>query len=65
VLRRWVALADADGAHRSHDHAWQHRRARLCFVGDEVHLDARGGAFAGAQIQEVFDRFCDTLLRAG
>ncbi len=60
VVRRWEALADADGAHAAHERAHSGRDARVSITGQRVYVDARGGVAAGAVIEEVFDRFCDT-----
>jgi hypothetical protein len=64
VVRRWEALADADGAHGSHERAHSGRDARFSITGQRVYLDARGGVAAGAAMTEVFDRFCDTEFHA-
>ena len=64
VVRRWEALADTDGAHDAHQRAHAGRDAHVSIVGQRVYLDARGGVVAGAVIQEIFDRFCDTEFRA-
>jgi Domain of unknown function (DUF222) len=58
VVRRWEALADADGAHDAHERAHTQRDAHLSIVDERVYLDARGGVPAGAVIEEIFERFC-------
>ena len=60
VVRRWEALADADGAHAAHERAHSGRDARVSITGQRVYVDARGGVAVGAVIEEIFDRFCDT-----
>ena len=69
VVRRWEALADADGAHGAHDRAHSQRDAHVSITGERVYLDARGGVPAGVVIEEVFERFCraefDTDWEAG
>jgi Domain of unknown function (DUF222) len=60
VLHRWEALADADGAHDAHERAHTGRDAHVSILGERVHLDACGGLIAGAQMEEIFNRFCDT-----
>ena len=64
VLRRWEALADADGAHDAHERAHTGRDARVTILGERVYLDANGGIVAGAEIEEIFARFCDTEFQA-
>ena len=58
VVRRWEALADADGAHGAHERAHSRRDAHVSITGERVYLDARGGVPAGAVMEEIFDRFC-------
>ena len=60
VVRRWEALADADGAHAAHQRAHAGRDAHVNVIGERGYVDAHGGAAAGAVIEEIFDRFCDT-----
>ncbi len=64
VVRRWEALADADGAHGAHERAHSRRDAKVSFVGERVYLEARGGVLAGTTIDEIFVRFCDAEFRA-
>jgi Domain of unknown function (DUF222) len=64
VLHRWEALADADGAHDAHERAQSGRDAHVSVIGERVYLDACGGVIAGAQIEEIFARFCDTEFQA-
>ena len=64
VVRRWEALADADGAHGAHERAHTRRDAHVSIVGEHVYLDARGGVVAGAMIEEIFGRFCDAEFHA-
>ena len=63
-LRRWEALADADGAHDAHERAHTGRDAHVSILGERVYLDANGGVVAGAEMEEIFDRFCDTEFQA-
>ena len=58
VVRRWEALADADGAHGAHERAHSGRDAHVSIVDQRVYLDARGGVPAGVVIEEIFERFC-------
>lgn len=41
VVRRWEALADADGAHAAHERAHTGRDAHVGVIGHRVYLDAR------------------------
>lgn len=59
VMRRWVSLADPDGARRSSDEIHQARHAELSQVGDEYHLTATGGTAQGASMDAIFRAFCD------
>lgn len=59
LVRRWVAVADSEGAARSQQGAHRRRSAHLLQVGDEVVLRAQGAAWDGAVLREVFDRFCE------
>ena len=65
VVRRWEALADADGAHNAHERAHNGRDAHVSVVGERVYLDAQGGVPAGAVIEEIFERFCQAEFHAG
>lgn len=63
VVQRWEALADADGAHRTHEAAHHNRSADIDASGAEFHLNAHGGAAQGAAFAEIFDRFVDAEFR--
>lgn len=58
LMRRWAAVVDTDGAGQRHERAHRRRNAHLVRVGDEVVLRAQGGAWDGAVLGEVFQRFC-------
>jgi hypothetical protein len=64
VLRRWEALADADGAHDAHERAHLGRDARVGVIGEHGYLEGRCGVIAGAEMEEIFARFCDTEFQA-
>ena len=64
VVRRWEALADADGAHSAHERAHTGRDAHVSIVGQRVYVDAQGGVVAGAVMVEVFDGFVEAEFRA-
>lgn len=59
AMRRWEALADADGARERHVDAHAQRNARVSVVGEQVFLDAHGGTADGALLAEVFQRYRD------
>ena len=59
VMRRWVSLADPDGARRDHDRIHKGRNAHLSNVGNEYQLDARGGTAQGSTMEAIFRAFCD------
>ena len=59
VVRRWEALADADGAHRDHEQTHERRNAHLVELDGGYHLDGHGGAAQGSAMQAIFERFCD------
>lgn len=58
VTGRWEQLADADGAHREHESAHEHRNARCSYDGAEFRFETSHGVIAGASMREVFDAFC-------
>lgn len=62
VARRWEQLADADGAHRSHEFAHTSRDASILAVGCTTHLEARLGNEQGAFVAEVFEKFVQAEL---
>jgi hypothetical protein len=64
TMRRWEMLADLDGAHRSAEAAHEGRRAGIAEVGEEIHVNARGGLAQGAVMVEIFERFCDAEFSA-
>ena len=64
VLRRWEALADTDGAHRSHELAHARRTASVIELGVGVVGQFRVGAMQGAAMREVFERFCEAEFHA-
>ena len=64
VVRRWEALADADGAHDAHQRAHTGRDAHVNIGGQRVYLDAHGGIAAGTVMTAIFARFCQTEFHA-
>jgi hypothetical protein len=64
LLRRWEALADADGAHREHTDARQQRHATVAIVGSQVVVLAEGDVEAGLELREIFERFCQAEFTA-
>ena len=64
VVRRWVQLADADGAHRDRDRVHDERTASVIAGGREVHVQAHLGAVQGTVVTEVFERFVQAEWQA-
>jgi hypothetical protein len=64
VVKRWEALADADGAHSAHERAYNGRDAHVSIVDERVYIDANGGVAAGVVIEEIFERFCQAEFQA-
>lgn len=64
VLRRWVSLADPDGAARTHERANERRSARLVEVDGTWYLDAHAASAQGVSMDEIFRRFCDAEFQA-
>jgi len=62
LASRWEQLADADGAHRSHDAVHDDRDATVATAGNATYLDARLGNTQGALIGEVFEKFVQAEL---
>jgi hypothetical protein len=58
-VRRWEALADSDGAHRSAEAAHERRRASVIELDGTLHVTATGGPVDAAVMGEIFARFCD------
>ena len=62
---RFVAQADADGAHDSRDDAIEHRDAHVAEVGGMVDIGAHGGdGVATAELIAIFERFVDAEYQA-
>lgn len=59
VTKRWEQLADADGAHREHEHAHEDRNARISFDGAMVRFETVHGIIQGTSMRNVFDAFCE------
>lgn len=57
VLDRWEKLADSDGAYREESAAHAARRALITQIGEQIHVEARGGLGQGAMMEEIFQRF--------
>lgn len=62
VASRWEQLADADGAHHSHEAAHEHRDATVNTIGATTYVDARMGNSQGALIAEVFEKYIQAEL---
>ncbi len=58
-VRRWVLMADPDGAYKERDRSHEAREASLHESEDGVHLHADGGTGAdAAEMREILERFC-------
>ena len=62
LASRWEQLADADGAHRSHDQVHDDRDATVTAAGTATYVDARLGNAQGALITEVFEKYVQAEL---
>jgi hypothetical protein len=59
-VKRFIVLADLDGAHRDLDAAVANRRARLVDLNGELSLDGGGGdPLVNAELEMTFRRFCE------
>lgn len=59
VSGRWEQLADADGSHRAHEQAHDHRNARCNFDGAEFRFETSHGVVQGSSMRAVFEAFCE------
>ena len=57
AVRYWERFADEDGAFRERTATIERRRARVAVDDGVVRVEAVGGALAGAEMQQIFDRF--------
>lgn len=57
-VRRWTLLADPDGSFRDHEAAHAQRHASVVHLDDQVHVAAQGTGLDGAELVEIFERFC-------
>jgi hypothetical protein len=64
VTQRWQQLADADGAHHSHEATHAHRNARLVEIDGEFRLETSHGVVQGAAMREIFEKFCEAEFHA-
>ncbi len=64
VIHRWEALADADGAHRSHEQTHAARKVSIEPVSNGFTIDGECGVAQGAAMREILDRFADTEFLA-
>jgi len=64
VIRRWEALADADGARRDHEATHEGRSASISETMGEFRLESRHGVIDGTVLQEIFAKFCDAEFHA-
>ncbi len=64
LVDRWEALADADGAHRSHEQTHAARHASIERVGDGYTIDGECGVAQGATMRKILERFCEAEFQA-
>jgi hypothetical protein len=65
VVRRWVTLADADGALDTAEANHEHRTVSLTAVNNAVDLKASGGSpLVTATLLGIFEQFCEAEFRA-
>ncbi|CAN5432773.1 hypothetical protein BH10ACT2_BH10ACT2_07670 [soil metagenome] len=62
--RRWEQLADEDGAHRDAEATHQRRYASLVERDGVGYLVGQGGALDTAEMNEIWQRFCDAEFAA-
>lgn len=62
AARYWEQFADADGAFREREATVARRRARVQVTDGVVHVEAVGGALAGAEMKQIFDEFVKAEL---
>lgn len=59
-VRRFVVLADLDGAHRELDESMGRRHARVVDLDGSLYLEAGGGdPLVNAELEAIFRRFCE------
>jgi hypothetical protein len=63
VVDRWEKLADSEGAYREEAAAHNGRRALITQIGEQIHIEARGGLGQGAMMEEIFQRFVQAEFR--
>ena len=64
-VKRFVVLADLDGAHRDLDESIQNRRAHVVNLNGSLCLDAGGGdPLVNVELEAIFRRFCELEYEA-
>lgn len=64
TVERFVAQADADGAHDARDDAIEHRQATVASVGESLAIRCSGGdGITTAEVIDIFQLFCDAEFR--
>ena len=64
-VKRFVLLADLDGAHRDLDESVQNRRAQVVNLNGSLHLDAGGGdPLVNVELEAIFRHFCELEYEA-
>ena len=63
VVHRWESLTDGDGAFGDHQATHANRSASIHALDGVVYIDAHGATVQGAEMQEIFARYCDAEFR--
>ena len=64
-VKRFVVLADLDGAHRDLDESMQNRRAHIVNLNGSLCLDASGGdPLVNVELEAIFRHFCELEYQA-
>ena len=64
LVQRWEAIADADGADRSHEQAHAARHASIEPLGHGFTINGDCGVAQGAAMAEILERFADSEFQA-
>ena len=63
-LTEWEGTVDVAGSEAAADRVHEGRDAKVRSVGAATFIDGKGGTAQGAQVQEVFDAFCEAEFLA-
>jgi hypothetical protein len=64
LVQRWEAIADADGAHRSHEQTHAARKASIEPVGNGFTINGECGVAQGAALRAILDSVADAEFQA-